>query len=126
MKKTAIVAGAILGFLGVALGAFGAHALEDLLEANGYVDTYETGSRYHLIHSLFLVVLGILAGQGESRWLKIAIYATIIGIVIFAGSLYILSTLNIKWLGAVTPLGGLGFLTAWICLLIHTLSKKTS
>lgn len=124
MKRTAYLAGAIQGFLAVALGAFGAHALEDVLLINGYTDVYETGSRYHLIHSLLLLGLGLMLERGESRWLRIAVVACTIGVTIFAGSLYLLSTLNIPQLGAITPVGGLGMLLAWLSIFIHFLTQK--
>ena len=124
MKRFALLSGAIYGFLGVALGAFGAHALEDLLLENGYTDVFETGTRYHMIHALLLIGFGLLAERRESKWLRFGIWAAVGGIFIFSGSLYLLSTLSIKWLGAITPLGGLLFLTSWACLFFHTLSGK--
>ena len=124
MSRTALLAGAVLGFLGVALGAFGAHALEDVLLKNGYVETYETGTRYHLVHALLLVLMGWIAGNRESRWLRIGIYAGIFGVVIFAGTLYLLSVFNLKWMGAITPIGGLGLMLAWIGLFIHVITTS--
>ena len=128
MKRTAYLSGALLGFLAVALGAFGAHALEDLLAANGYTEVFETGNRYHLVHALLLVALGVIAEQGESRWLRIGIVSCILGIIIFSGSLYLLSTLNIPILGAITPVGGIGMLLAWASIFFHffTRSKSTT
>lgn len=126
MKRTAFLAGAIYGFLGVALGAFGAHALEDLLEANGYVEVFETGTRYHMIHALLLLAIGLMLEHRPSRWLNIATFSASIGIPFFAGSLYLLSTLNLKWMGAITPIGGLCFLIAWACIFLHFFQKNNS
>lgn len=126
MKRTAYLFGAISGFLAVALGAFGAHAWEEILLENGYTDTFETGSRYHLIHSVLLIGMGLIAERGESKWLRIGIIACIIGVTIFAGTLYLLSTLNIPILGAITPVGGLGMLTAWACIFMHFLNRNNN
>ena len=126
MKTFAFSAAAILGFLGVAIGAFGAHAFKDLIALNGYQETFETGTIYHLVHAVLLLGLGLIAEKGESTWLKVGIIACVAGIFLFSGSLYLLSLTAIKWLGAITPLGGVGFLLAWASLLFHSLSKKTN
>ncbi len=124
MKRTAYLFGALSGFLAVAIGAFGAHALEDILAANGYTETFETGSRYHLIHSVLLIGMGLIAERGDSKWLRIGIVACILGVTIFSTTLYLLSALNIPILGAITPVGGLGMLIAWACIFIHFLQPK--
>lgn len=126
MKTFAFSAAAVLGFLGVAIGAFGAHAFKDLIALNGYLETFETGTIYHLVHAVLLLGLGLMAEKGESTWLKVGIIACVAGIFLFSGSLYLLSLTAIKWLGAITPLGGVGFLLAWASLLFHSLSKKTN
>lgn len=114
MKSTVMIAlGSALGGLAVILGAFGAHALESTLTANGRTATYETGSRYHLIHALALVVLGMLAHQFPQKNLAPAAWLWIVGMVLFSGSLYTLSITNQTILGAVAPLGGLGFILGW-------------
>ncbi len=126
MKRTAYLSGAVLGFLAVALGAFGAHAWEDILSANGYTDTFETGSRYHLIHSVLLIGMGLIAERSESKWLRVGIVACILGVTIFAGTLYLLSLLNIPILGAITPVGGIGMLTAWVCIFMHFIKQNNN
>ena len=126
MKTFAFSAAAILGFLGVAIGAFGAHAFKDLIALNGYQETFETGTIYHLVHAVLLLGLGLIGEKGESTWLKVGIIACVAGIFLFSGSLYLLSLTAIKWLGAITPLGGVGFLLSWASLLFHSLSKKTN
>lgn len=106
------VAGA-LGFLGVALGAFGAHGLADLLARNERLDTWHTAVLYHLIHAVALMAL---AAAGRVR--PLTFWSWLIGILLFSGSLYVLSVTNIKALGAITPFGGVAFLIGWgsVCL----------
>lgn len=101
---------AILGFLGVALGAFGAHGLKDLLTANGTTAIWLTAVQYHLIHA----VAGLWAADRRPRltWIWAA------GVVIFSGSLYLLALTNIRWLGAITPIGGVLFLVGWALLIV--------
>ena len=108
--------GAVLGFLGVGLGAFGAHGLKDRLDTLGTAATYQTAVQYHLGHALALVTLGALAprlGSGMSAFVGGMFLA---GVLVFSGSLYVLSLTGIKWLGAVTPIGGLAFLAGWLAL----------
>lgn len=120
MKATKIlIATGISGALAVGLGAFGAHGLESLLTKNGRLDTFETAVNYHFYHTLALLGIGILAlikphwkGLETSAWLMG------LGILIFSGSLYLLSLTGITWLGAVTPLGGLAFILGWLSLIL--------
>ncbi len=107
---------AISGFLAVSIGAFGAHGLESVLSTDS-MRTYQTGVQYHFYHTLALFGVGLLAMQIEpGRLLSIAGWAFVVGILLFSGSLYILSISGIRWLGAITPLGGLAFLVGWGCL----------
>ena len=100
-------------FLGVALGAFGAHALKGTLETNQTTEVWKTAVLYHFIHALALLVLAALPNfPRATAGLFVA------GIFVFSGSLYLLALTNVKWLGAITPLGGLCFLAGWICLLV--------
>ena len=125
MKNTGLIFGAAFGFLGVALGAFGAHGLEDVLVANGREATWETAVLYQFVHAGLLLLLGILDQlHSSTKLLRISIWTTIVGILIFSGSLYALSLTNIKWLGAITPLGGLSFLAAWTLLFFFSLRIK--
>ncbi|HTL73445.1 MAG TPA: DUF423 domain-containing protein [bacterium] len=106
---TRIAAG--LGFLAVALGAFGAHGLRDLLGQNGTTAIWEKAVFYHFIHAVMLFILA------ERKTLpKLAWWSFLSGILIFSGSLYLLAVTNMRWLGAVTPVGGVGFLIGWGCL----------
>lgn len=125
MRKRAYLAGAAMGFLGVALGAFGAHALEDLLTENGRAGTWDTATHYHIVHALLLLGIGLMAERRSSKWLGMAFWAAFIGIFVFAGSLYLLCITNMTWLGAITPIGGLGFLLAWASIFIHHLKTQT-
>lgn len=116
---------AVSGFLAVAIGAFGAHGLESVLNADS-MRTYQTGVQYHFYHTMALLGVGLLAMQIEpSRLLTIAGWAFVVGIVLFSGSLYILSISGIRWLGAITPLGGLAFLIGWGCLFWLALSVRS-
>ncbi len=107
----------IAGALAVGLGAFGAHSLEPLLIQNGRLDTYQTAVNYHFFHTLALLGIGILA-KVKPDWKGIAFSAwcMLIGVLIFSGSLYILSLSGITWLGAIAPLGGLALILGWSSL----------
>ena len=112
--NTTIRIGAIVALTGVALGAFGAHALKDLLESRGRVAAWDTAVLYHLLHGVALTALG-LSGKGH----PMAALAWLIGVVLFSGSIYGLCLLeNAKWLGPVTPLGGLSMMIGWLALII--------
>jgi uncharacterized membrane protein YgdD (TMEM256/DUF423 family) len=113
MNPTLFRIAAALCFLAVALGAFGAHALKGTLTANAMTDVWSKAVLYHFLHALALLVLAVLPGVSR------AVIALLLGgIVIFSGSLYLLALTNIRWLGAVTPIGGLCFLAGWLTLII--------
>jgi uncharacterized membrane protein YgdD (TMEM256/DUF423 family) len=115
-KNIFLLAG-ISGTLAVGLGAFGAHGLEPILIQNGRLDTFETAVSYHFYHTLGLLGLGILALiKPEWKGLSLAAWGMSLGILIFSGSLYILSLTGITWLGAITPIGGVGFILGWLAL----------
>ncbi|HKJ70317.1 MAG TPA: DUF423 domain-containing protein [Gammaproteobacteria bacterium] len=108
--------GALLAALGVILGAFGAHGLKDRLTPD-MLEVFETGVRYHLVHALGLVAVGLAAFQlGGSAWLRGAGWVMLAGLVIFPGTLYALALGGPRWLGAITPLGGTAFIVAWVLL----------
>lgn len=115
LEKLFGVAGAISGLIGVAAGAFGAHALRNRLSPD-LLAVFETGARYQMYHALALLAVS----WAVSRWaLPQAAWAGwlfLAGTVIFTGSLYMLSLTGARWLGAITPLGGLAFLLGWACL----------
>jgi uncharacterized membrane protein YgdD (TMEM256/DUF423 family) len=105
---------AAAGLLAVALGAFGAHELKDLLGRNGTASISQTAVFYHFIHAGMLF---ILADRKPFR--ALAWWAFLVGIVVFSGSLYALAVTNLRWLGAITPVGGVSFIVGWACLLLH-------
>ena len=107
--------GSILGFLAVAMGAFGAHALKDRLHAD-LLPVYQTAVQYHGIHALALILTGLLASQFPQRDLHWAALAFLLGTIVFSGSLYLLAISGTRWLGAITPFGGLGLLLGWAIL----------
>lgn len=104
---------AALCFLAVALGAFGAHALKPTLEANGTLDAWNKAVLYHLAHAVALLALALYGAQNRA-----ACYLLVAGVAIFSGSLYLLALTNVRWLGAITPIGGLCFLAGWAWLAI--------
>ncbi len=112
--KTVLIIAGILGAISVGISAFGAHGLKDTLSANGTLETFDTAVKYQFYHTLALLLLGILMLNLQSNHFNYASICFIIGIVIFSGSLYTLSITNIKWLGAITPIGGLAFILGWI------------
>jgi uncharacterized membrane protein YgdD (TMEM256/DUF423 family) len=118
MPRTFLLLAAILGFLGVALGAFGAHALESRLEASGRTDTYETANRYHLLHAVALLGVALVGTQivPVSAWLVWAGNLLFLGTLIFSGSLYLLAIFDIRWMGAIAPIGGVMLLAGWLSL----------
>lgn len=116
--KQIIQSAAIFGAIAVGIGAFGAHGLKAILEETGRIETFETAVKYHFYHSLGLFLIGILAlVKPEWKGLNFSTICMIIGILIFSGSLYILSLTGITWLGAITPLGGVAFILGWLGIL---------
>ena len=110
---------ALLGLLAVVLGAFGAHGLKTVLGQNGTAAIWEKAVFYHFIHA---VMLFLLAERKTIPWL--AWWSFFAGILIFSGSLYLLAVTNLRWLGALTPVGGAGFIVGWVCLAVSA-AKKT-
>lgn len=109
---------ALFGGLGVALGAFGAHGLRNIVSAELLV-TFETGVRYQVYHALALLAVVVAIGRWPTSSLPvIAGWLFVAGIVVFSGSLYVLALTGQRWWGAITPLGGVAFLGGWLCLLI--------
>ena len=115
MDRLFIRLGAVAGFVGVALGAFGAHALRARLSAD-HLAVFETGVRYHLLHALALVLVGVLIARRPARLTTAAGWCFALGIVLFSGSLYVLTLTGTTAVGMVTPIGGLCFLAGWACL----------
>lgn len=117
MNRSLTVLASALGFVGVALGAFGAHGVKKFLEAAPdaaqRLAWWETASKYHLVHALAVGLAAVLAAHVEGALPKVAAWLFAAGILIFCGSLYAMTLSNLKVLGAVTPLGGLLFLAGW-------------
>lgn len=114
MGRWFVVLGGLNGALAVALGAFGAHGLKARLAVDALA-VYQTGVQYHFYHALGLVLVGLaLLHLADSVLLRWAAWLMLAGIVLFSGSLYALSLSGLRWLGAVTPFGGLAFILAWI------------
>ena len=116
MSKYFIFLGSINAFLAVALGAFGAHALKSRLSAD-MLEIYHTGVNYHIFHALGLILIGIIAHWlNQSPLVNWSGGLILAGIIIFSGSLYVLSMTGIRTFGVITPIGGIAFLAGWILL----------
>jgi uncharacterized membrane protein YgdD (TMEM256/DUF423 family) len=121
MSNLFIGLGATSAFISVAAGAFGAHALDHVLDAD-MLAVYNTAVDYQFFHSIGLIVIGALHKISPRHCHLVSAWAMLAGIAIFSGSLYILSTTGIKWLGMITPIGGVSLLAAWLTLALGYLS----
>ena len=110
-----LLLGALNGFVAVAAGAFGAHALKARLTPD-LLAIFDTGARYHLVHAVALLVVAALAKQRAAGPIDLAGWSFVAGIALFSGSLYVLALSGVRWLGAITPLGGVAFLVGWAAL----------
>ena len=134
MKNYFLTIAGIFGAMGVALGALGAHALKAKMALGlitpDQLNGFDTAARYQLYHSLALVIVYFANREKNYRWLNISAWMFILGIILFSGSLYLLTTRNLigmpflTFLGPVTPLGGLAFMGGWICLIVHSIKLK--
>ena len=123
MARLFLVAGAVLAALGVAMGAFGAHALKSMLSAERLA-VYHTAVQYHIGHALGLLLVGVLANQGSANTLmNVSGWLMLAGVVVFSGSLYTLTLTGVRWLGMVTPVGGVALIAAWVTLAIAILHR---
>jgi uncharacterized membrane protein YgdD (TMEM256/DUF423 family) len=123
MDRTFLLIGSILGFLGVAFGAFGAHGLRSRVSAD-MLAVFETGVRYQMYHALAILVVAAAIGHlGSARLLVLAGWVFLAGVLLFSGSLYALALTGVGILGAVTPLGGVLFLVGWICLALFAIGR---
>ncbi|MET0298763.1 MAG: DUF423 domain-containing protein [Flavitalea sp.] len=128
MHKGFLVTASILGALAVALGAFGAHGLKKIVPPET-VSTFETGVRYQFYHCFALFLVAILAEKFPGTWMNYAGYAFIIGIILFSGSLYVLTllkatgTVGLSGIGAITPIGGLFMIAGWVLMLLAFMKK---
>jgi uncharacterized membrane protein YgdD (TMEM256/DUF423 family) len=117
-QRATLIAGIITAGLAVAIGAFGAHGLKAILEINQRADTFELAVRYQFYHAFALMINGLLMNPFSSGKLKTASLFFVVGIVIFSGSLYVLSLTGNTILGAITPIGGIGFIAGWLFMLL--------
>lgn len=126
IKRNLIVAGATFAMLAVVLGAFAAHGLKQVLDTYS-LDLIDTAARYQMYHAIALMVVGLatMAPQLSPRWLKLAGVAFIVGIVLFCGSLYLLAFSGLRWLGAITPLGGAAFILGWCAVIVAALGRSS-
>lgn len=128
MDKKILSTAGFFGMTAIILGAFGAHALKKILTID-QLATFETGVKYQMYHAFFLLFLG-LNTQLSNKIKKTILTLTILGVILFSGSIYLLATdslnsFNFKVIGFVTPIGGLLLITAWSSLMLHFLKKKS-
>lgn len=125
VARVFVALGSINAALAVILGAFGAHALKARISPQ-MLEVYHTASQYHFYHALGMLLIGVLAMQLRSGGaLQLSGYLMLAGIVLFSGSLYLLAVTGVTWLGAVTPLGGVAFIAAWVVLAFAVLRAAT-
>ena len=122
-SRVLIMAGGILGLLGVVAGAMGVHALRDVLDAKA-LNTFETGVRFQMYHALALLAVGSLAGRWKTGFVKLSGVLFTAGVVLFSGSLYILAITGIGGFGAIAPLGGLSLMAAWTSLIVGAIRQR--
>ena len=122
MDRTFLLVGAIIGLLGVAFGAFGAHALRARLSPESLA-VFETGVRYQMYHAFAVLVVAIALARFDGWVVRTAGWLFTIGVVLFSGSLYALALTGVRTFGAITPLGGLAFLAGWALLVWAALAR---
>lgn len=128
MNKAIIGTASVIGLISIILGAFGAHAFKEVLTVEQLV-SFETGVRYQMYHALFLLFIGTTSLM-SNRQKKTIFTVTLIGLLFFSGSIYLLATqslsgIDFKFLGPVTPIGGLFLISAWLLTTIYALRQKT-
>lgn len=119
-----ITIGSLSAAIAIGAGAFGAHGLRSRLDARS-LEIFETGARYHLIHAVALVLVGVLVAAGWTRAARAGV-AFVVGTVVFSGSLYALAMSGVKALGAITPIGGVAFIAGWIFLALAARKRAAS
>jgi uncharacterized membrane protein YgdD (TMEM256/DUF423 family) len=123
MVKFWFISTAIFGFLSVALGAFGAHALKNTIDDYGK-SIYEKAVLYQMFHTMALFAVGVMQHFNKETSFSVAGWGFFVGIILFSGSLYLLATTGIKWLGAITPIGGVAFLFGWFWLVVSIIKTR--
>ena len=123
MAKVWLVSASIFGFLSVALGAFGAHSLKNILDEYGKA-IYEKAVIYQMFHAMALFAVGLLQHLVKDSSFCLAGWGFFVGVLLFSGSLYLLAITGMKWLGAITPMGGVAFLFGWIWFSISIIKTR--
>jgi uncharacterized membrane protein YgdD (TMEM256/DUF423 family) len=123
-QRASLLTGALFGLLGVALGAFGAHALKDLLTTMGRLDTYELAVRYQFYHTFALLAVGLLQQHMISKYLKMASIFFLGGTILFSGSLYLLCFTGSTAFAMITPFGGVLLIFGWVFLAVGIFNSK--
>jgi uncharacterized membrane protein YgdD (TMEM256/DUF423 family) len=123
MVKFWFISTAIFGFLSVALGAFGAHTLKNTIDDYGK-SIYEKAVLYQMFHTMALFAVGVMQHFNKETSFSVAGWGFFAGIILFSGSLYLLATTGIKWLGAITPIGGFAFLFGWFWLVVSIIKAR--
>lgn len=121
----ALLIGALYGGLGVVLGAFGAHALKARLEP-AMLATWDTAVLYQLVHGLALLLVALIARTSTLPGVSVAMWSFAIGVLLFSGSLYVLALGGPRWLGPVTPLGGVAFIVGWLAIVVAAVRGEAS
>lgn len=122
--KLFLMIGSLLMALAVAMGAFGAHMVEEMLTPDRF-EVYQTAVQYHFYHALGLLILGVAAERAiRLKWFMWSGYLLLAGIAIFSGSLYLLTLTDTGWLGAITPIGGVAFIAGWICFAVGVIKNE--
>ena len=122
-KRAVLISGAVFAGLAVALGAFGSHALKEILANTGRTDTYETAVRYHMYHALALLLVGSLVKSDSSKKLSWAAIFFVCGILLFSGSLYVLCINPFPGIVYLTPIGGVFFIAGWILMALNFITS---
>jgi uncharacterized membrane protein YgdD (TMEM256/DUF423 family) len=129
MHKSFLALGSIFGALAIVLGAFGAHSLKKMVSADALA-VFQTGVQYQVYHALALLITGILHERLQNKWIRWTGYLFCVGIIFFSGSLYVIGLLNVHavpvLVGILTPVGGLFFISGWLCLLMGVITKSRS
>ncbi|MCR9254144.1 MAG: DUF423 domain-containing protein, partial [bacterium] len=123
--KNILVAGAVLSGLAVAIGAFGAHGLQPVLTENGSTETFKTGVLYHIFHGLGVIATGLIYHITKQKLVAISGWMFLSGVILFSGSLYMLSISSLKFFGPITPIGGVFFIIGWIMLALGIKKANT-
>ncbi len=124
MNSLFLCLGAVSAFFGVSMGAFGAHALKTVLSPD-MLEVYKTAVSYQMWHALGLIAIAFIPQASESALVHWAGWLMFAGILLFSGSLYLLTIFNLKWLGMITPIGGVAFLSAWLLIAIFAVKTQS-